>query len=85
MAQGALFSMCTAGCRENESTNVRFNEVYLAFRVEVDEAAAQHGVTSASEFAAVYQQLLDRPDIRSSRVRVDTVQDIKNLKFARKF
>ncbi|OIW22620.1 NAD(P)-binding protein [Coniochaeta ligniaria NRRL 30616] len=85
MPQGALFSMATAACRENANTNVRFNEVYLAFRVEVDEDAAQHGVTSASEFASVYEQLLGRPDIRSSRVRVDSIGDLKELKFEKKF
>ncbi|KAB5522183.1 hypothetical protein GE09DRAFT_977620 [Coniochaeta sp. 2T2.1] len=85
MPQGALFSMATAACRENEHSSVRVNEVYLAFRVEVDEDAAQHGVTSASEFASVYQLLLDNPKIRSSRVRVDTTDDMKVLKFERKF
>ncbi|KAH8904864.1 NAD(P)-binding protein [Coniochaeta sp. PMI_546] len=85
MPQGALFSMATAACRENATTNVRFNEVYLAFRVEVDADAAQHGVTSASEFASVYEQLLARPDIRSSRVRVDSIDDLRELRFERKF
>ncbi|KAK3316912.1 hypothetical protein B0H66DRAFT_535147 [Apodospora peruviana] len=83
--QGALFSFCTAASRENETTNVRFNEIYLAFRVEVDELAAQHGVTPASEFAGVYEQILGRPEIRSSRVRVESVADIEELKFKRKF
>jgi NAD(P)-dependent dehydrogenase (short-subunit alcohol dehydrogenase family) len=85
MPQGALFSFATAASRENAETNVRFNEVYLCFRVEEDEGAAQHGVTSASEFASVYERLLERTDIRSSRVRVGTPDDIKDLKFARKF
>lgn len=85
MGQGALFSMATAICRENLTTNVRVNEIYLAFRVEVDEMAAQHGVTSASEFASVYELLLARPDIRSSRVRVDSPEDIQDLKHMRKF
>lgn len=85
MPQGALFSMATAACRENADTNVRFNEVYLCFRVEVDNDAARHGVTSASEFASVYQQLLERSDIRSSRVRIGTRDDIMDLKFERKF
>ncbi|RYO89582.1 hypothetical protein DL763_005610 [Monosporascus cannonballus] len=53
MAQGALFSMATVACRENAVTNVRFNEVFLAFRIEVDEVAAQNGATSASDFASV--------------------------------
>jgi len=88
--QGALYSMATAACRENETTNVRFNEVYLAFRVEVDEDAAQHGTASASEFALIYEELLTRSEIRSSRVRVDTPEDLtdlkaKGLKYEKKF
>ncbi|CAJ2504473.1 Uu.00g118670.m01.CDS01 [Anthostomella pinea] len=84
MTQGALFPFCKAAGRENLETNVRFNEVYLAFRVEVDEAAAQHGVTSATEFSYVYEQVLGRPDVRSSRVRVEGVEDIKELRFEKR-
>ncbi|KAL7908291.1 hypothetical protein GGI35DRAFT_453786 [Trichoderma velutinum] len=85
MTQGPLFSMATAAARENEKTNVRVNEVYLMFRVEVDEDAAAHGVTSSSEFAANYEGILSNPEIRSSRVRVATPADIKDLKWAKKF
>ncbi|KAJ7143126.1 hypothetical protein C8R43DRAFT_1015658 [Mycena crocata] len=85
MTQGPLFSMATAASRENEHTNVRFNEVYLTFRVEVDELAAKHKVTSASEFASVYEGILANPEIRSSRVRVDSTDDIKDLKCKKKF
>ncbi|KAK4063805.1 hypothetical protein H0G86_006971 [Trichoderma simmonsii] len=85
ITQGPLFSMATAAARENEKTNVRVNEVYLMFRVEVDEDAAQHGVTSASEFAAVYEGILSNPEIRSSRVRVASPADIKDLKWTKKF
>lgn len=83
--QGALFPFATAGARENESTTVRFNELYLAFRVEVDESAVEHGVTKASDFANVYESILATPEVRSSRVRVDTVDDIKKLKYQKKF
>jgi len=77
--------MCIAGGRQNLEGNVRFNEVYLNFRVEVDEDAAKHGVTSASEFASVYELLLASPEVRSSRVRVDSAEDMKVLKHARRF
>jgi hypothetical protein len=77
--------MATAACRENEKTNVRVNEVYLAFRVEVDEVAAQNGTITATEFATVYEQLLARPEIRGSRVRVESPEDMKTLKYQRKF
>jgi NAD(P)-dependent dehydrogenase (short-subunit alcohol dehydrogenase family) len=85
MSQGALFSFATAACRETAETNVRFNEVYLALRVEVDEDAKAHGVTSASEFAGVYEAVLGREEIRSSRVCVEKVEDLRNVRFTRKF
>lgn len=85
MTQGPLFSMATAVARENENTNVRANEVYLMFRVEVDDDAAQHGVSSSSEFASVYEGILANAEIRSSRVRVETPADFTNLKYAKKF
>ncbi|KAK3380636.1 hypothetical protein B0T24DRAFT_615912 [Lasiosphaeria ovina] len=85
LTQGPLYSLATAAARENEATNVRVNELYLAFRVEVDTDAAQHGVTSATEFSAVYKQILDRQDVRSSRVRVEAVRDITELRFQKKF
>lgn len=85
MTQGPLFSMATAASRENAETNVRFNEIYLAMRVEVDEDARQHGVTTATEFAAVYEAIMSRSEIRSSRVRVMGPEDIKDLKYERKF
>lgn len=85
MTQGALFSFSTAAARENANTNVRFNEAYLALRVEFDEDAAVHGVTSASEYAAVYEAILEREDIRGARVGVKEVEDIKDLKAVPKF
>lgn len=85
MTQGALFSMTTAAARENVSTNVRFNEIYLAFRVEVDELAVQHGVTKSSDFGNVYELILANPEVRSSRIRVDDIDDLKKLKYQKKF
>lgn len=85
MTQGALFSMCIAASRENEKTNVRFNEILLAFRVEVDEVAKDHGVTTASEFGQVYESVLANTEIRSSRIRVEEVVDMKKLRYARRF
>lgn len=85
MTQGALFSFSIAAARENANTNVRFNEAYLALRVEFDEDAAAHGVTSASEYAAVYEAILEREDIRGSRVGVWEVEDITDLKVVSKF
>ncbi|KAI1861036.1 hypothetical protein JX265_009655 [Neoarthrinium moseri] len=85
MTQGALFSMAAAAAVETKGTNVRFNEVYLAFRVEVDEDAAQHDYASrASDFAAVYEGLLARPDIQGARVNVFSEADFKELKVVQK-
>ena len=77
--------MSTAAARENEKTNVRFNEVYLCFRVEVDEQAEKHGVTSASKFAKVYEKLLSDEEVRGARVTVRVVGDIGRLVWQRKF
>lgn len=85
MTQGPLFSMVTAASRENEKTNVRVNEVYLMVRVEVDEDAAAHGVSSSTEFASVYETILSNSEIRGSRVRVASPADFKDLKWAKKF
>ncbi|KAL1591769.1 hypothetical protein SLS60_011768 [Paraconiothyrium brasiliense] len=85
MTQGALFSMVIAACRDNWKSNVRVNEVLLGFRVEVDEAAKEHGVSSATEFSKVYEEILARPEIRSSRIRVDEVEDLTKLRYARRF
>lgn len=59
---------------------MRFNEVYLALRVEVDEDAKVHGVTSSSEFAGVYEAVLGREDIRGSRVWVEKVGDLTEVR-----
>lgn len=80
-----MYTLATAASRENESTNVRFNEIYLAFRVEVDEVAVRHGVTKASDFARVYEFVLDHDEVRSSRVKVETVGDIDCVKYQKKF
>jgi len=85
MSQGALFSMAIAAARENESTNVRFNEIYLGSRVEVDEEATQHGVTTASEFGKVYELLLADSRVSSSRVRVENLEDLEKLRYERRF
>jgi hypothetical protein len=87
MTQGALFSFATAAARENESTNVRFNEVYLSFRVEVDEEAAKHlhEATKASEFARVYEMVLGTEKARGWRVRVEGEEDLAKLRGERKF
>ena len=77
--------MVIAACPDNWKSNARVNEVLLGFRVEVDEAAKEHGVSSSTEFGKVYEEILARPDIRSSRIRVDEVEDLTKLRYARRF
>lgn len=76
--------MANVACRDNTSTNVRFNEIYLATRVEVDSSAEKTGAMKASDFAKVYTELLSRPDIKSSRINVATKEDLKDLKYKSK-
>ncbi|KAH6867504.1 hypothetical protein B0T10DRAFT_572251 [Thelonectria olida] len=86
ISQGALFSLATVACRELADTNVRFNEVWLAFRVEHDKVAKEKGGTSigSSVLAPHYEQILARPEISASRVRLLRPEDIANLKFQKK-
>ncbi|GAM40894.1 hypothetical protein TCE0_041f13600 [Talaromyces pinophilus] len=81
MTQGALYSMANVACRDNYKTNVRFNEIYLALRVEVDESAAKTGAMKASDFAKCYVALLSDSGIRSSRVSVSGYDDLEKLKY----
>lgn len=81
MTQGALYSLANAACRDNETTNIRFNEVYLAMRVEVDADAEKSGMNKASDFAANYEQILARNDVKSCRVYVHEREDFKTLRF----
>ncbi|OKL59575.1 hypothetical protein UA08_05233 [Talaromyces atroroseus] len=84
MTQGTLFSMANVACRDNEQTNIRFNEVYLGLRVEVDESAEKTGFFKASHFAKNYQEILARKEIRSCRLTVLEKKDITDLKFKEK-
>jgi hypothetical protein len=73
--------MATAAARENAATNVRFNELYLALRVEVDDLAVLHGVSKSSEFAAAYEGILANPAIKGCRVSVLRREDFTDLKY----
>jgi len=84
LTQGALYSLANVACRDNKETNVRFNEVYLSLRVEVDESAEKTGFFKASTFAETFQEILTRPEIQSSRISVFEKQDMKELKFKEK-
>lgn len=84
LTQGALYSMANVACRDNKDTNVRFNEVYLTLRVEVDESAEKTGFFKASAFAETYQEILTRSEIRSCRISVFEKEDMKDLKFKEK-
>ncbi|KAF2489323.1 putative short-chain dehydrogenases/reductase [Lophium mytilinum] len=81
MTQGALFSMAVAACRELHGTNIRFNEVLLCRRVEVDQDAEKSGAMKASDFAKNYETILGQPDVRGSRIRVETYDDLMKLSY----
>jgi hypothetical protein len=80
--QGALASLCAVGSRELAETNVRFNEVYLAFRVEYDENLqkgqssipgvdwSQIGWATASEFARHYNGILQNDNLRGMQINI---------------
>lgn len=76
--------MSNVACRDNEKTNVRFNELYLNYRVEVDEVAAKNGTMAATDFAKSYAGILSRPEIRSCRVSVQGPEDLENLKYEKR-
>ncbi|GKT46342.1 dihydroanticapsin 7-dehydrogenase [Colletotrichum spaethianum] len=84
VTQGALFSFAIAAARETEKTNVRFNEVYLAYRVQVEvEGGYQNWngfhITTSESFAPLYGKLLDRADIKGNRVSAKSPQDVITL------
>jgi hypothetical protein len=83
ISQGALFSLANVACRENADTNIRFNQVYLARRVDYDEVAEQKNgnCMSASEFAGNYEQILERTDIRGCRISVLKPEDVRDLQY----
>ena len=79
--------MANAACRENAKTNVRFNEVYLDHRVDYDsvvEEKKDKWRMKASDFARVYEGILDREEIDTCRVSVHSMDDVKELKFRKK-
>ena len=52
--------------------------------MEVDESANETGFFKATAFAETYQQILARPEIRSSRVTVFEKKDMKELVYKEK-
>ncbi|KXJ87499.1 hypothetical protein Micbo1qcDRAFT_197818 [Microdochium bolleyi] len=89
MIQGALFSMATVACRDNEATNVRFNEVYLAYRVQIDASENPYGIPdimSSSDFGKAYEQILDGDGkgTMSCRMLVEEHADIDKVRFEKK-
>lgn len=79
MTQGPLYSFSTAASRENLKTNVRFNELYTAIRVELDAVAEKNKTNKASDYANIYTLLLDDKSVRSSRVWIRKPEETKQL------
>ncbi|KAI9727730.1 MAG: hypothetical protein M1828_005958 [Chrysothrix sp. TS-e1954] len=84
LSQGALYSLANVACRALRETNIRFNEIYLLLRVEVDSSAARTGFFRASAFAETYRKILGREDVKSARVEVREKRDFEELKFKEK-
>ncbi|KAL2678711.1 hypothetical protein Neosp_009462 [[Neocosmospora] mangrovei] len=84
ISQGALFSLANVACRELAESSIRFNEVWLAFRVEHDEMAAKNGSVGSSAFAPHYERILSRPEISASRVRLAKPADISDFTWSKK-
>ncbi|RYP28641.1 hypothetical protein DL767_007123 [Monosporascus sp. MG133] len=84
MTQGALFSMANVACLDNADTNVRFNEIYLGVFVMAGPEAEQYGVMKSSEFAASYENILARTDIKGCRLMVCKPEDLTELRFTKK-
>jgi len=87
ISQGALFTMANVGCFENANTNIRFNEVYLHYRVDFDSVAEEKGTTNrlkASDFARVYEKILANKEIDACRVSVHSPEDVDDLKYKKK-
>ncbi|EMD89520.1 hypothetical protein COCC4DRAFT_45051 [Bipolaris maydis ATCC 48331] len=84
ISQGALFSIYYSAYKALAGTNVRFNEIYLGRRVQVDSVAEQAGSTKSSTFGRVCTNILGRADIKSCRVRVENEADVDELKLERK-
>lgn len=76
--------MANVACRDNAETNVRFNEVYLAVRVEVDSVAKTSGTMTSSDFSSVYEGILSNPEIKSCRVTVEEQNDLSKLRYKKK-
>ena len=87
VAQGGLFTLANVACRENRKTNVRFNEVYLCYRVDYDSVAEKMGAANrlkASEFAKVYEKILADESIKGTRISVIGKDDVTNFKAVKK-
>lgn len=90
ITQGALYSMANVACRDNETTNVRFTEVYLAFRVQVDKTINPFGlqmlILSSDEFSKTYEQILEGKErgVKGCRVWVENEGDVENLRYEKK-
>ena len=84
ISQGAMFSMCYSACKSLADTNVRFNEIYLGRRVQVDSVAVQAGLMKSSTFGRVYTNIISNTEVKSCRIRVENEGDVDELRLERK-
>jgi hypothetical protein len=79
--------LASVACLENRKTNVRFNEVYLGYRVDYDSVVEEKGGDNrmkASEFSRVYEAILADKDIKGCRITVSGPGDVDQLKYKKK-
>ncbi|KAK4506121.1 hypothetical protein PRZ48_004086 [Zasmidium cellare] len=84
ITQGALYALANAAILENAQTNIRFNEVCLKYRVDYDsvsEGRTAGQSIKASEFARVYEGVLERREVDGCRVVVEGKGDVEVLRF----
>ena len=81
VSQEANFSFANVACDENEKTNVRLNEVYLLYRVD---SGGMGDFIKVADFARVYEGILGNKEIRVSRVCVDVLENVYELKYKKK-
>lgn len=79
IASGALGAMSAAAAFETWQTNVRFNEIYLSMGVFSDATEDTTYKVSSKYFGKVFEKILADKELKSKRIRVDTISDVETL------
>ncbi|KAI5358527.1 Putative NAD(P)-binding domain superfamily [Septoria linicola] len=87
LAQAPVQALGSVACRELAGTNIRANEVCLAWLVVLDDEAEKVGpdkCMKASDFARHYEEILARPEISGCRVSIYGPEDVAEIKYKKK-